>query len=122
MRSPLQFINTQIKGGVWQGDLLEAGEMQPVLQVTHLGQPLDQVSYAWDKAHGAWRVTIILPPSLLSDGVQTCVISDATGASLASFSIICGDALSDDLRAEIGLLRAELDLLQKAFRKHCAET
>jgi hypothetical protein len=30
--------------------------------------------------------------------------------------------LEEDIRAEVSLLRAELDLLKRAFRRHCAET
>jgi hypothetical protein len=41
---------------------------------------------------------------------------------LGSFSIVAGDALAEDIRAELSLLRAELDMLKKAFRRHCVET
>jgi hypothetical protein len=30
--------------------------------------------------------------------------------------------LDEDIRAEVDLLRAELDLLKRAFRRHCSET
>ena len=45
-----------------------------------------------------------------------------TGDTLDSISIITGEVLSDDIRAEMNLLRAELDMLKKAFRRHCIET
>ncbi|MDA8740151.1 hypothetical protein N9M73_03340 [Rhodobacteraceae bacterium] len=41
---------------------------------------------------------------------------------LARFTLIGGDLVDQDLRAEIDLLRAELDLLKRAFRRHCADT
>ena len=41
---------------------------------------------------------------------------------LGSFTLIAGEALGDDLRAEVSLLRAELDMLKRAFRRHCLET
>jgi hypothetical protein len=57
-----------------------------------------------------------LPPDAIGEGVQTFVLSDtATSERLASFSLVAGDALAHDLRAEI-------DLLKRAFRRHCAET
>ena len=63
------------------------------------------------------------PGRLLSDGVQTFLISDPdTGEKLASFAVLAGDALGDDIRAEMDLLRAELDMLKRAFRRHCVET
>lgn len=117
----MQFINAHIIAGVWQGDLVGAGADAPDLRVTHLGTALDQVTYDKDTTRDVWRVKVTVPPALISDGVQTFVISTSDGATLDSFSIICGAPLADDLRAEIALLRSELELLQKAFRKHCSE-
>ena len=37
-------------------------------------------------------------------------------------SLLAGEALGDDIRAEVALLRAELDMLKRAFRRHCLET
>lgn len=118
----MQLINGQITAGVWQGDLLGAADSPPALQITHLGNPLPDVSVTHDKANGVWRITVPIPPALISDGVQTFVVSDEGGTALGTFAIICGDPLSNDLRAEISLLRSELELLQKAFRHHCSET
>ena len=117
----MQFINTQIKAGVWQADLVDAGDQTPDLRVTHLGELLNQVSYEHDSTHDVWRMRVTLPEAMISDGIQTCVISDAGGVTVGTFAIICGAPLADDLRAEISLLRSELEVLQKAFRKHCAE-
>jgi hypothetical protein len=41
---------------------------------------------------------------------------------LEKFTLIAGDVLGDDIRAEVDLLRAELDMLKRAFRRHCVET
>ena len=118
----MQFINTQIRAGVWQGDLVGTGETPPDLRVTHLGAPLEDVTCLHDLANNVWRVRVPIPLALISDGVQTFVIADSNGVTCASFSLICGEPLTDDLRAEISLLRSELGLLKKAFRQHCAET
>ena len=67
--------------------------------------------------------SVPIPTALLSDGVQTFLVRDpATGATLGHFTIVTGVPLEDDIRAEIDLLRAELDMLKKAFRRHCVET
>ena len=64
-----------------------------------------------------------IPAELLSDGVQTFLIRDTdSGETLESFSILAGEALADDIRAEVELLREELDMLKRAFRRHCLET
>ncbi|WP_343080627.1 hypothetical protein [Ostreiculturibacter nitratireducens] len=115
---------TRIHAGRWEGLLEVSADEPPGIAVTHLGEPVP--GHAVDPlpgAEGKWTLSVPIPAELLSDGVQTFVISDAeTGERLASFAIVAGEPLEDDLRAEIDLLRAELDLLKKAFRRHCAET
>jgi len=118
----MQFINTEIKAGVWRGDLVDAGDIAPQLRITHLGDPLEGVVCEHDTVNDVWRVTAPIPPALISDGVQTFVVSDATDATLGRFTIVCGEPLADDLRAEISLLRAELDILKRSFRRHCSES
>ncbi|MCK0095897.1 hypothetical protein MWU60_09995 [Yoonia sp. F2084L] len=115
-------MNAQIKAGVWQGDLVGAGENTPQVQVTHLGVALEGVTCTHDGTHDVWRLTVPIPPTLINDGVQTFLVRDADGTTLAQFSIVAGEPLADDLRAEIALLRGELELLKKAFRQHCNET
>lgn len=118
----MQLINAHIKAGIWQGDLVGMGETAPDLRITHLGKALQDIAMTYETANDVWRITVPIPSDLINDGVQTFVVSDGFGKALGSFAIICGEPLSDDLRAEISLLRGELELLQKAFRKHCAET
>ena len=109
-----------IRGGVWHG-LLSDGEVAEV-EVLHDGTPLPEVVLS--KAPGGQRLLQVpIPPELLEDGVQTFVVRDAArGATLGHFSIVTGGANDDDLRAEVNLLRAELDLLKRAFRRHCLDT
>lgn len=116
------FINTQIIAGVWQGDLPGDAGDTPNLQATHLGAPLADLSVTFDSTHHVWRVRLPIPTALINDGVQTFVITDATGTTLTSFSLVAGEPLADDLRSEIALLRGELEVLKKAFRHHCAQT
>lgn len=46
----------------------------------------------------------------------------AGGVTLARFTLVAGQALEEDIRAELNLLRAELDLLKRAFQRHCRES
>ena len=45
-----------------------------------------------------------------------------TAVGLVPLALLAGEALSQDIRAEMALMRAELDLLKQAFRRHCRET
>lgn len=113
---------TRIRAGLWEG-VLSGSPAEPVLDVTWLDTLLPGVSVsALPDAAGAWTVRVPIPGESLNDGVQTFVITDrATGAKRGQFTLIAGAALDGDLRAEIDLLRAELDLLKRAFRRHCME-
>jgi hypothetical protein len=114
---------TRIRAGVWEGLLtLPAGAAPPPLRVTHAEAELPPPEVAEAGDPGLWTVKVAIPLRLLSDGVQTFVIADAaTGERLASFAVLAGEALADDIRAELDLLRAELELLKQAFRRHCAQ-
>lgn len=110
----------QIQEGVWQG-FLSGTERTPAIRVTHLEVPLPDVSVRSDG--NGWWISVPIPLHTLSDGVQTYLVKDVeTQETLASFAIAAGAPLSEDLRAEVDLLRAELDMLKRAFRRHCVET
>lgn len=72
---------------------------------------------------GAWEMGVPIPAEAIADGIRTIVILDVeTDDCLASISLLSGDALDEDLRVEVDLLRQELDMLKRAFRRHCVET
>ncbi|MDJ0826292.1 MAG: hypothetical protein QNJ16_12380 [Rhodobacter sp.] len=124
--SELSLVKTRIRAGIWEGVLTgAAGDGDaPRLEVTHQGEPVQSIAVTAgpDGAEG-WTVKIAIPPDLLSDGVQTFLITDPeTGETLNSFSVVTGEPLEDDIRGELDLLRAELDMLKRAFRRHCVET
>lgn len=121
--SDLRLVQSRITNGRWQGVIL-AGPHAPEVEVTHLSSSLANLSIEADgDGAGRWKVSLPIPAELLSDGVQTFVLRDKpSGQTLGAFTIVTGIQLEDDIRAEVDLLRAELDLLKKAFRRHCVET
>lgn len=117
----LILTKTSLIAGLWQGTLTGPVDDTPSLRVTHLSAELPGVEVTRNDV--GWSVRVPIPAALISDGVQSFVIADAkTGATLNSFAILAGDALAEDIRAEMDLLRAELDMLKRAFRRHCVET
>ncbi|MGV6849182.1 MAG: hypothetical protein ACWA5A_12475 [Marinibacterium sp.] len=119
----MELTETGLRSGVWQGELTGAsGNGDPRIIATHLDQPVDGVEIL-ARGGGAWQIRVPVPDRAISDGVHTIVISDAqSGTKLAHFTLIAGAPAADDIRAEIDLLRAELDMLKRAFRRHCVET
>lgn len=112
--------------GVWEGLLSVRNATAPNLRLRHQNEVLGEPeTFETGEKHGEisnWLVRFKIPVDRLSDGVQTFVIEDAqTGDALAHETLIAGEVLDDDIRAEVSLLRAELDLLKRAFRHHCSE-
>ena len=115
-------ITSEIRNGIWEGAF--SGEAGDGLTVTvqHLTDTLPDVTCDYDAARNTWHVKAPIPAAMINEGMQTFMVTDENGTLLTHFSLIAGEALSHDLRAELGLLRAELDILKKAFRKHAAES
>ncbi|RPE63151.1 hypothetical protein EDD53_2748 [Pacificibacter maritimus] len=122
----IKLVKTRLHAGIWEGELHLPDDLEtmPDLEVAHLDQPVLGHTLDEDPSRaGIWFFRIAVPAELISDGVQVFVISNReTGERLSSFTIIAGEALADDIRAEMELLRAELDMLKRAFRRHCLET
>lgn len=117
----IKLTKTNLRAGTWEG-VLTGQEARPHLEAVLNDTALGTVEVEPREA-GGWAVRVPVPPGLLSDGFHTVLIVDATNRSqLAAFSVMAGDALDSDLRAEVELLRAELDMLKRAFRRHCLET
>ena len=57
-------------------------------------------------------------------GYQAALGLGAAGAHVIALARTVGglEELDDDIRAEVDLLRAELDMLKSAFRRHSVET
>ncbi|GKY88780.1 hypothetical protein [Sinisalibacter aestuarii] len=119
----LQLTKTRIQAGVWEG-VLTGTEARPEIEVSHMARPIAGVSLREDPdLPGQFLVRVPIPIELLSEGVQTFVITDkATEERLESFTIVTGQPVEEDFRAEMELLREELDMLKRAFRRHCVET
>ncbi|MBC7478419.1 MAG: hypothetical protein H7317_10050 [Pseudorhodobacter sp.] len=121
--SDVGLTQTRIRGGVWEGVLTGTSDM-PALEVLLLEVALPGLTVTpVAERPGDWAVRIAIPAEVLNEGVQSFLIRDkATGETLAHFTIITGVPMEDDMRAEVDLLRAELDMLKRAFRRHCVET
>jgi hypothetical protein len=123
MNAQPRLIETRIRAGHWEG-VLQGAPVRPQLRVVHLERDVQGIALEpVPERAGDWAVRVPIPVETLSDGVQTYLIQDSTtGERLGHFTIAAGALLDDDIRAEVDLLRAELDLLKRAFRRHCVET
>jgi len=123
--SDVTLTKTRLFEGVWEGVLTHEGKgnFQPELEVTHLQKPVSGVEVIEKQEENMWVVRVPIPAELIADGVQTFLIQDKrSGETLNSFALMSGEVLSYDIRGEVTLLREELDMLKRAFRRHCLET
>ncbi len=127
--SAYTLTKTRFREGIWEGVLSTSNTraMTPEIAVTLQDKPVGGVLVTQMATEGKsdprWLVEIPVPVEAVGDGVQTFLISDANADQvLDSFTLIAGEVLGDDVRAEVALLRAELDMLKRAFRRHCLET
>ena len=123
--SELTLTKIRLRHGAWEGRISGAkdGQAQPDVRVLYLDDPVPAVELRESDEPGMWDLKIPVPADAIADGVQTFVIYDASDdTKLGDFTLIAGEAANDDLRGEVELLRAELDMLKRAFRRHCLET
>jgi hypothetical protein len=114
-----KLLDTRLEAGVWRG--VVAAEAPPALTALHRGQSLPGVAVAaLPGPPGQHAVTLPIPVEVLSDGVEVILLM-AGEHKLGQITLIAGEAAGDDLRAEVALLREELDLLKRAFRRQLSE-
>lgn len=122
--STYTLTKTRLFEGVWDG-LVTSGKsdgIPPTIEVTLFEKLLENVTLT-ESGNNRWNLRIPIPATAIADGVHTFLIREkSSGETLDSFSIIAGEAVAEDIRAEMDLLRAELDMLKRAFRRHCVET
>lgn len=118
----LTLTKTQLRAGVWEGLLTGPADKEPVLALRHNAEIVPGLEVE-ALTPGQWAVRAPVPVALISDDLQSFVIvEDGNDAVLAQFVVLAGEQVDTHMRAEIDLLRAELDLLKRAFRRHCDET
>jgi hypothetical protein len=121
-KTVLKLEETRIANGVWEGVLSGAKGGIALVEALHQGRALEGVAVAPVPGKpGLFGVQVPIPAWVLNDGVQTVVLRSGE-ATLATFTLVAGEPLDQDLRAELSLLRAELDLLKRAFQRHCRES
>lgn len=107
---------SRLEAGTWTLRL-EGPPQPPEIEFLHRQRPLGPVTLR--REGGAWLVRIRLPRAILSDGLNSVQAAErASGAVLASLHVAAGAPVPEDMAAELALLRDELALLKRAFRRH----
>ena len=121
--SALQLTKTNMQQGVWQGIITGMGDEKPLIEVLHENRAVPDIILTHNQSADHWTLSVPIPRDAIADGVQTLIIKDKEyGTKIGHITLIAGEELDQDIRAEVDLLRAELDMLKRAFRRHCVET
>lgn len=117
-------IDGTIRAGVWHGIIHSPAPEAPALEIRHAGGTLPSaVCQRIAGQKDRWRIEVALPADLLDDGVRCLLVVDApTGRTLQTLTISAGAPLPGDLSAEVASLRAELEVLKAAFRRHARDS
>lgn len=120
-----EFESLGLKNGIWQG-LLYRSTAPGRLLLVHGGNPVE-AAQASAREEGVWAIAVAIPARNLSEGVQSFLLVEDDGSEdaplqpgarqLSALSIMAGQAIDQDLLVEIGLLRAELNLLKHEVRR-----
>ena len=121
-----QFENHGMKSGIWSG-LLTVKEAPARVALIQHGEIVSIARLEAATGTGSWQVEVALPSTVLTDGVHSLVlIADAgqknepplpDAVQLDHLHLMAGAPLEHELTAEIQLIRAELDLLKREFRR-----
>jgi hypothetical protein len=109
----------RISGGVWEA-VVTAAEA-PEIEALHGGRLVEGVEVQPVPAQpGRFALRVPIPAWVLNDGLQTILVQSG-GQTVATVTLVAGQPLDGDIRVELSLLRAELDLLKRAFQRHVRE-
>lgn len=117
-------IRVRLQGGRYEGILSCADQGGTAIEAVHDGRVIAAaILIPEDATRNSWRVTVELPADIIGEGVQIIALrSSATGQVLDRITLMAGAPLEEDIRVELALLRDELEMLKRAFRRHCSET
>lgn len=116
----MQLDKIDFSNGVWRG-LLTASQAGPTpsMRVELNGEAIDGCAVSGGPTDREWIIEISVPKDAVGDGVFTfSIFVNDSIAPDCSFCISGGRAMEYDLQAEVALLRDELEILKRAFRRH----
>lgn len=119
------FESYGLKSGQWTGKL--TADVLPARVYLALYGKIVATAELAEHGTGIWEVAAELPATVLNDGMQ-CVLLVADNGNqdeapladaqvLGHLNLMAGAPLDSDLVAEVQLLRAEIDMIKREFRR-----
>ena len=116
----MQLDKIDFSNGMWRGLLTaENSGTFPSFSVELNGAVVEGTRISAGPSDREWEIDIPIPNHAIGDGVYTFLIFvQGNSVPVGSFCISAGRAMEYDLQAEVALLREELKILKRAFRRH----
>ena len=116
----MQLDKIDFSNGMWRGLLTaENSGTFPSFSVELNGAVVEGTRISAGPSDREWVIDIPIPNHAIGDGVYTFLIFvQGNSVPVGSFCISAGRAMEYDLQAEVALLREELEILKRAFRRH----
>ncbi|MBT9384112.1 hypothetical protein KM176_09600 [Pseudooceanicola sp. CBS1P-1] len=115
--SAMTLTPLRLAEGRWHAQIEAPGTAPPALSVTWFDRPVAGIRLGPGPRPGLWDLVVPVPQEALCDGLQVFLVRGGDGTLLGQFCLLAGALPQDSLHAEVALLRAELDLLKRAFRE-----
>lgn len=115
----LKMTEVSLTGGVFEAKLLGA-TAETRIEIWAQAQQVGSADCV--AVEGGTVLRWAVPSDLLTLGVQSIAFAERDQPPIYTLLVRAGTAVEGDLADDVALLRAELDLLKSAFRRHCAET
>lgn len=115
-------VPVRLQAGRYEGILTSPESIG--IEAVHNGKVICMARVTPEDGRSAtFRVALDLPAEVIGEGVHVISLKSLrTGNVLDRITLLGGDVLEHDIREEIALLRDELEMLKRAFRRHCADT
>ena len=116
----MQLDKIDLSNGIWRGLLTaEKSGASTSFSVELNGALVEGTRISAGPSDREWVIDIPIPNHAIGDGVHTFLIFvDGNSVPVGSFCVSAGRAMEYDLQAEVALLREELEILKRAFRRH----
>ena len=116
----MQLDKIDFSNGIWRGLLTaEKSGASTSFSVELNGALVEGTRISAGPSDREWVIDIPIPNHAIGDGVHTFLIFvDGNSVPVGSFCVSAGRAMEYDLQVEVALLREELEILKRAFRRH----
>ena len=120
----LSLTEIEFRGVIWTGQvegLDEHVETMPEFRLLLRGEEISRLSPSYDVASERFELKVPIPSTAVGNGSNSLVVcSSENDDILAKIHVVAGNILDHEIVAELQILREELDLLKKAFRRHAS--